>query len=1154
MSVRVAELYVEMETRGNMLRDMTEAERRLAQIRQEATQTDRTLQGMQGAPNLNRNLQQSQQEMQQLGNQSQSTQRELNQMHMNESLRRDIQRLQNELQQLRQQAGQAGQAMDQMGSDMQNATGPEAGSGGGAGFMAGFMGKIKGLGGKGGPIALALVGVAAVGLGAGALLMKGIQDGMQQEQDRDIVQAALGIDDATMGRIARASADAYTNVFGDSVAGNMDTARRAIEAGLIPRDATQKDIQDTIQGLSTVTDILGEEVPAASRAAGQLIKTGLAKNSQEAFDIIVKGSQKGLNASEDWLDTISEYAIQWKKLGLSAEDAMALQSQMVQKGARDTDVASDALKEFSIRAMDGSESSAEAFEALGLGAEEFTDKFNQGGTVARDALNTVLTKMRELEDPTKKNAVAVGLFGTQAEDLGDALNNLDLAKAREEFGTTAGVAGEAARVMGDNAATSLEGARRSIEVSMDGVKNSLAQAFGPQLQKIADWINTHKPEITAFFVSLADACLATGQAVASFVSGVLRYFSVMASGSATLFGGMLDQLGTLSSGMGSVLKHIPGMEDAGKALESAGSFMSGYKDRMTDLSGTLSSWADKVDAGNVQLGEMRTSLMETGAQTVATQEVFRALGDQVISVPDSKTIKVTDNSPEAQARMAELGIKIEQIPGTKDFKLVANTAEGQTRIDDFIKTNTGKQIPVAVAPYLDPATMARVEAGIANPSVRANAPEWSPESGYVHYAEGGVQEPAIGKGNHPVAIWNEDGPEALIPLGTDKRARSKALLMDVAKRFGMQLMADGGILDPNSLTGRAQGIEGATYTWGGWGDGWNTDCSGAQARMANMIAYGDPDQGGRFATGNQAEALAARGFKEGRAPENVPSYEIGWVNGGPGGGHTAGTARDGQGGSVNIEMGGNRGNGQYGGNAAGSRDPYFTNSAWIALASSTGKDGTSSGLAPSGKGNTAGGGSSPSVNVSMPSQMDVNVLNWPASLTENGGGAKARFGVALYADGGTVPGVGNSDTEAALLTPGEEVIRKGPATKFRGLLKAINGYNTGGTVGGFGGGYDPNPDPSHKLSLYDLAGLAAGLGLTAASGFTSSGQYQGFSTSNTSIPSLEEALNALAEKLQAQPAVVIEHAEVTANNPEELISSLSSINPALTQIVQKGLL
>jgi hypothetical protein len=52
--------------------------------------------------------------------------------------------------------------------------------------------------------------------------------------------------------------------------------------------------------------------------------------------------------------------------------------------------------------------------------------------------------------------------------------------------------------------------------------------------------------------------------------------------------------------------------------------------------------------------------------------------------------------------------------------------------------------------------------------------------------------------------------------------------------------------------------------------------------------------------------------------------------------------------------------------------------------------------------------------------------------------SNGQGGVIQRAAGGTVPGVGNTDSQPAMLTPGEEVISKGPATKNRALLKAIN--------------------------------------------------------------------------------------------------------------------
>lgn len=1106
----VADLDVQMNVSGNLVQQMRTAEQGLQRMNRQVEDLEQTIRGMTGpGAGFRRDMQQAGNAAQDAGRAGQQAGQQMGQG-------------------FQQGAQQAENAMDGM-ADHAGQAGSRAGDTGGGGFMGGFTDKIKGLGGKGGPIAMALVAVAGVGLVAGGVLAKAIADGMEAEAQKDKIQASMGISDAEMGKLARASATAYTNVFGESVQSNMEVARRAIQSGLLGGEGfTQQELQKVIEGATTVADLMEEDVMAVTRSASQLFKNGLAANAEEAFDIILKGQQAGLNVSEDWLDTIDEYSTQWRQLGLNAEDAMALQSQMVKKGARDTDTAADALKEFAIRARDGSKSSTEAFEALGLGAEEYTAKFAAGGESAKTALQDVLKAMQGLDDPVEKSTVAVGLFGTKAEDLGLALNNLDLDRARQEFGTTAGTIAEATRVAGDNAATSIEGAKRSIEVSMNSVKASMAEAFGPTLQQIANWINTHKPEIIAFFVGLADAALATAQGIASFVSGTLRYFSMMSAASASFFGNMIEGFGQLAEGIGKVVKHIPGMKDTGEALEGTGAAMQNYKQFMQDTSGTLSEWADKVDAGNTALGNVREGLQGAGADAVASAEMFRALGDDVISIPDEKTIIVQDNSPEAQKRFEEMGISIQEIPGTKDFKLVANTADGQAKINAFISENTGKKITLDA----EVALSARVQNGELTVGPGS---AWASKQ-----ADGGVYREAQIT-DKPI-LWGEAGPEAYIPLSESKRARSKALLAEVAQRFGMQLMADGGILDTRQLTSKASTIEGAQYTWGGWGNGWNTDCSGAQARVANMIAYGNPDDGGRFSTANQGAALAARGFKNGKAPAGVPAYESGWKNGGPGGGHTAGSFVFADGSRVNVEMGGARGDGQYGG-PTGSRD--FDNIMYYPLTTAAEGPGIgASGVSPgsTGAGGTSGGGGTvPTVSVSMPDVIKTEVMNWPSSLTDpNGGGARARFGVALYADGGTVPGVGNRDTEAALLTPGEEVTPAGMARKHRALLKAIardqvGGYAVGGTVG-FGGFTTPKKNNylSGRHALYGLVGGAFAL----ASGWDDTGKFQGFDTSSTRVPGAETQLSTLLEqltKIAEKPTVVIEHAEIKTDDPQGLV-------------------
>lgn len=87
--------------------------------------------------------------------------------------------------------------------------------------------------------------------------------------------------------------------------------------------------------------------------------------------------------------------------------------------------------------------------------------------------------------------------------------------------------------------------------------------------------------------------------------------------------------------------------------------------------------------------------------------------------------------------------------------------------------------------------------------------------------------------------------------------------------------------------------------------------------------------------------------------------------------------------------------------------------------------------------------------------------------------SKSFFGVrgfSGFASGGTVPGVGNSDTVPAMLTPGEFVINKRSAQRIGyNTLKNANKYNKGGIVGyADGGKVDPIDNNSRKIrSLSD---------------------------------------------------------------------------------------
>jgi phage-related minor tail protein len=233
------------------------------------------------------------------------------------------------------------------------------------------------------------------------------------------------------------------SVFAEGMTDGMDEVQNAVTAVINNitgiRDQGLPAIKEVTQGALGIAKAFGQDVTQTTRAVGQLMRTGLAKDTTEALDLITAGFQKIPGAAEDLLDTFNEYSVQFKKLGLSGKDALGIISQLMEGGARNTDLAADALKEFSIRAIDGSKAVEGAFKTIGLDADKMARDFSEGGDAARSAFGETLKAINSIKDPLKRNEAGVALFGSQWEDLGDAIGHADLDTAAKGLGKIEGV-------------------------------------------------------------------------------------------------------------------------------------------------------------------------------------------------------------------------------------------------------------------------------------------------------------------------------------------------------------------------------------------------------------------------------------------------------------------------------------------------------------------------------------------------------------------------------------------------------------------------------------------------------------------------------------------------------------------------------------------
>ncbi|PPG18965.1 hypothetical protein C5C74_08290 [Rathayibacter sp. AY1E8] len=492
------------------------------------------------------------------------------------------------------------------------------------------------------PVAGSVIGI---GVAIGQALSDGVKDGLQQEVGRDRLQALTGISEQDAARLGRTASEAYVNGFGESIEANMDTTRLGLQFDLIDPEATNRDAQKVVEGLSGIADVLSEDVQPVAVATTQLLRSGLAKSSQEAFDILAAGARNGINASEDMLDTFIEYPVVLAKLGLSGEEALGLINQGLKDGARNSDLVADALKEVQIRATDGSTASAEGYKLIGLNAEEMTAKIAAGGEGAKEGLQQILTGLRDMEDPLQRNLAAVALFGPKAEDLGDALFALDLSTAVAQLDGVTGSAQKMFDTLASNDASKIEGALRSIEVASNGVKGALAAAFGEGLGELATFVTENRGPVLQFLSDMVNGAIDFGQSIIESAAGGTEAFGEFVAGPGR------DAVLLIAN-----LMHLLGQDTT--EIEDLASDMDVFDEKAESAAGNIRGLSDNLENGRGKFNEFFDPQIDLGFLNDKTMALASAIDAVGYSADGSKI--ALDGVDLANLSASESGATLEQ--------------------------------------------------------------------------------------------------------------------------------------------------------------------------------------------------------------------------------------------------------------------------------------------------------------------------------------------------------------------------------------------------------------------------------------------------------------------------------------------------------------
>ena len=419
-------------------------------------------------------------------------------------------------------------------------------------------------------------GVTAVGAATAGVLVN-LGNGYNKAVNQ--ISAATGTTGKELEQLGQIAQNVYSHNFGDSLEDVADGIS-------VVRQNTQlmgEELQAATEAGFALRDTFGYDLAESARTASSLMKN-FQIDAEKAYNIIAVGAQNGADQNGDLLDTLNEYSAQYAALGLSADQFVNGLISGAKAGVFSIDKVGDAVKEFNIRAKDGSKSTTDAFATLKLNAAKTMQAFASGGDTAQRAFFQVVRALESMQDPVAKNQTAVALFGTQYEDLEQTVLPV-LASMEDASKTTYDALGEINEIKYKDLGSALKGLKRTIEGAL--IPSASKIASGPmmtamqELQRMANDLakSIKAGEYDSVFAGIADGITGVVKALPKVRDGIQKIAPVV-SNIASITAGFLsaaveniDLVVAAIAGVGTAiaaLKLLTFIGDAIKAVQALG--------------------------------------------------------------------------------------------------------------------------------------------------------------------------------------------------------------------------------------------------------------------------------------------------------------------------------------------------------------------------------------------------------------------------------------------------------------------------------------------------------------------------------------------------------------------------------------------------------
>lgn len=279
-----------------------------------------------------------------------------------------------------------------------------ANGGGGVDLFGLAMEKIKS------PTAIATAGVAALGAAFTKAAKESVQFAMNMQTVSAKLQGATGATAAEMKKYEAAMQNIYNNNFGENL---EDIASAMAKVKQYTGELDASELESMTENAMALEDVFDMDLSETIRGVDSLTKN-MGITSKQAFDLMAKGAQNGLDKSGELGDNIAEYGQLWAQAGFSAEEMFAILQNGLDAGAYNLDKVNDFVKEFAISLSDGR--IEENLDSFSQETQNLFWAMKDGKATSKDVFYSVVQDLKECTNQQEALTLASTVWSALGED------------------------------------------------------------------------------------------------------------------------------------------------------------------------------------------------------------------------------------------------------------------------------------------------------------------------------------------------------------------------------------------------------------------------------------------------------------------------------------------------------------------------------------------------------------------------------------------------------------------------------------------------------------------------------------------------------------------------------------------------------------------